>query len=1123
MSIESISRGLRGWCTKTLVAPLAAVAMLSTGGAAAAQALSPTQLHVELSVDIDYVDPALAYYVPTWAIEYATCAKLLNYPDRPAPEGGRLQPEVARAMPTVSPDGKTYAFELRDDFVFSPPSNERVTAAHFKWAIDRALNKQMSSPAQSFYGDIVGAQDVINGTTNSTSGVVAEGNTLRITLKRRAGDFLARLAMPFTCPLPLSVPVNPGGIAAPVPSAGPYYIAGWTRNSEILIKENPNYTGERPHHFDEIHYGIGLPLETIKLGIDSEQIDWGDIPPAAYAELGARFGDCRPANPPRRQRFLCYPAPTVLYLAMNHDRPLFGGPGPEGNVALKQAVNYAIDRTAMMEQRGAYGGEPTDQHVPFLMPGFRDVAIYPMRPDLVRARALAAGNTRGGQGVLYCSNRAPAPAICQMVQANLRNIGLEMEIKLFPRATQFELAGRRGEPFDMTLEGWHVDYFDPYDFLFLLDGTTIRPANNTNFSYFNHPGNNRRIAEANKLHGAAHETAFGLLDVEIARDAAPWASYGVPNDRYYFSDRVGCQVYSAAYTLNLAALCLRPAISIHDVSIVEGDSGPKAATYTVSLGEAAASDYPVTVSYATADGTAGPADYEPASGTVTFAVGETMKQVSIEILGDTTPEPAETFHVRLSAPSKGTVVRGQGTARILNDDGADTTPPTNPTSVTSPSHLVGPWTTDAAVEVRWAGAADDAEVAGYSVEWSNEPETIPDGDIDLAATTLTEELDDGEWWFHVRAVDSGGNPAVGAAHLGPFAIDTTPPEDPFVDSESHLANEPSRDNTVDVFWEDAWDDGSGVAGYSVEWTRNAGTLPDADIDTTAEELTSAPLADGSWWFHLRTIDEVGNSTGTTHLGPFIVDTTAPTGTTLFSPSHTAGSWTSNTSLLVRWTGTEDAVSGIDGYSFEFGADPGSIPDVAKDAEEHVNGYVTGPLSSATVYFHLRVVDNAGNWSDALHAGPFLLDPDAPVNPTLRSLTHTPTRPSTVSRISIGWTDARDDRSGVDGFSFEWSRVAGTEPDSTKDAEESASGTRSPALGVGRWWFHLRTRDNAGNWSSAVHLGPFVLKRPIVRPKSKKQTLCHRGRTIKVPKSQVGKHRKHGDKLGACKKKKPRRP
>ena len=196
-----------------------------------------------------------------------------------------------------------------------------------------------------------------------------------------------------------------------------------------------------------------------------------------------------------------------------------------------------------MSQRGAYAGTPTDQHLPYGTIGFRDVDIYPSRPNLQRARELALGHTGNGQGVLYCSNRAPAPQQCQIIQANLRAIGLEMEIKLFPRAEQFERTGRRGEPFDMTLEGWHMDYFDPFDFLFLLDGTTLKPTNNLNFAYFNDPGYNSRIQAANQLHGDARAQAFGDLDVEIAQTAAPWAPYGVTNDRLFFSARIGCQAY----------------------------------------------------------------------------------------------------------------------------------------------------------------------------------------------------------------------------------------------------------------------------------------------------------------------------------------------------------------------------------------------------------------------------------------------------------------------------------------------------------------------------------------------------------------------------------------------------
>jgi peptide/nickel transport system substrate-binding protein len=772
------------WAMKAIVAPIAALALLLAGGSAAAVEPPPSTLRVELRTDIDYVDPALAYYVPTWTIMYASCAKLVNYPDRPAPEGGQLQPEVARAMPNISSDGRTYTFELRDDFFFSPPSNERVTAAHFKWAIDRALNREMNSPAQSFFGDIVGAEDVIIGRTNSTSGVVAEGSTLRITLARPVGDFLARLAMPFTCPLPLSVPVNRDGIDAPVPSAGPYYIAGWTRTQEILIKENPNYVGERPHHFDEIHYGIGLPLETIKLGIDAGTTDWGDIPPTAHAELDRRFGPCASGSS-MRQRYLCYPTPNVLYLAMNHDRPLFGGPGPEGNVALKRAVNFAIDRTAMMEQRGTNGGTPTDQQLPFLLPGFRDADIYPARPDLERARELAAGHTRDGKGVLYCSNGAPAPQICQIVQANLRNIGLDMEIKLFSRATQFEFAGRRGEPFDMTLELWHADYLDPYAFFQLLDGTTIRPANNVNFAYFNDPEYNRRIAEANQLHGSAREAAFGQLDVDIARNAAPWAAYGIPNDRFYFSDRVGCQIYSPHYTINLAALCLRPAISIDDAAVTEGNAAT-AAAFTVSIAEAAPTDYPVTVSFTTVDGTATADDYGAQTGSVTFAAGETRKTISIDIHGDSTDEPGETFFVQLSNPTTGTVVKARGTGTISDDDepppphppppAPDTQPPTDP-NIQSTSHRPGLASHDRTVDFTWSGAADnESGVDGFSYLWDKLPTTRPDPSKEAEETasgTTSPALGNGSWWFHLRTRDNAGNWS-STRHLGPFVIVSSP-------------------------------------------------------------------------------------------------------------------------------------------------------------------------------------------------------------------------------------------------------------------------------------------------------------------------------------------------------------
>jgi ABC-type oligopeptide transport system substrate-binding subunit len=481
---------------------------------------------------------------------YATAGMLLNYPDAPAPRGSRLTPDIAAGFPRISRDGLTYTFQLKRTYRLS--NGQPVTAANFVYAINRNLNRRMSSPAQPFIEDVVGGEAVVAGRAQRATGVRALGRyTLQIRLTRRSPDLLARLAMPFFQAIQTNLPINPDGVNAPVHSAGPYYIARWERNRQVVVNRNRFYRGPRPHNVNQILVDIGLPLETIKLNIDRGATDTGDLPPAAHAELGRRYG-VKKQSP---GRYFANPAPTILYLAMNHDRPLFGGRGL-GNLRLKKAVQYAIDRQAILAQGGAYAGIVNDQYMAPTMRGFKNVAIYPRRPNLSQARSMASGQTRGGSGVFYCSNRAPSPQRCQIVQANLRNIGLNMDIRLFPRATQFELGGRRGEPFDLTLEGWHMDYFDPYDFIFLVDGTTIRPANNVNFSYFNSAAFNRKITRAKTLVGVERYRAFSNLDHDLARNASPLATYASPNDRHYVSSRTGCYHYHPVFTYDYAAICL---------------------------------------------------------------------------------------------------------------------------------------------------------------------------------------------------------------------------------------------------------------------------------------------------------------------------------------------------------------------------------------------------------------------------------------------------------------------------------------------------------------------------------------------------------------------------------------
>jgi hypothetical protein len=324
----------------------------------------------------------------------------------------------------------------------------------------------------------------------------------------------------------------------------------------------------------------------------------------------------------------------------------------------------------------------------------------------------------------------------------------------------------------------------------------------------------------------------------------------------------------------------------------------------------------------------------------------------------------------------------------------------------------------------------------------------------------------------------------------PGGADTTPPDDATLSSTNSL--DWSNDNTVDVQWSGASDEGSGVDGFSYEWSQAAGTVPDTvkEAEETATGTTSPPLADGQWWFHLRTGDNAGNWSSPVHLGPFKIDTTAPVNPAL-SSTHTSD-WSSEITVSVNWSGATDAGSGVGGYSIEWSPQASTEPDAVKDTS--ALSATSPPLADGEWWFHLRTVDMAGNWTPPIHLGPFKIDTTAPVNPALSS-THTSDW-SSDTVVSVNWSGATDAGSGVDGFSIEWSPQASTEPDQVTDT--SASSATSPPLADGEWWFHLRTRDKAGNWTPRSTWGrsASTQRRPPTRPSRAPATPPASGRTTR---------------------------
>ncbi|MGF1523466.1 MAG: Calx-beta domain-containing protein [Leptolyngbyaceae cyanobacterium] len=179
--------------------------------------------------------------------------------------------------------------------------------------------------------------------------------------------------------------------------------------------------------------------------------------------------------------------------------------------------------------------------------------------------------------------------------------GSEVEVRLYFSEWWTRNAGDR--VFDVAVEGAVPTDFDDIDVVDLAGGKRV-----------------------GLMRSHTVPVADGMLDLEFRHGETgnPWLS--------------GIEIVAIGDSPS------SPTLSIADVSVNE-DAGT--ATFTAHL--SAASDIPITVDYATADGTAAAgSDYTGTSGILNFAAGETTQAIAVDILDDTASEAAETFTVNLS-------------------------------------------------------------------------------------------------------------------------------------------------------------------------------------------------------------------------------------------------------------------------------------------------------------------------------------------------------------------------------------------------------------------------------------------------------------------------------------------
>jgi peptide/nickel transport system substrate-binding protein len=479
------------------------------------------------------LDPAVSPPAAS-ALWYATCATLTAFRDAPAPLGLTTEWEAAAGPPAVSHDERTYVFTVRRGLRFSDGSP--LTAANFAAALGRILNPAMNSPGAPLYSDV--------------EQVSARGLRLRIELSKPSGDLTTRLALGYACPVPLGFPINPAGVDLTVGS-GPYYISRFTPDSLIVFSRNPYYRGSRPRRINQVVVKIGGDITSDIAAVESGQADvlGADIPGELLTGLARRYGV-------NKGQLIRIGGTGTVALVLNTSSALF-----KDNAPLRRAVNFALDRPEIIAQSsgGPLWNTTTDQIMPRWIPGWRDYDLYPLAgPDLARALQLARGNVRSGEAVLYTIPPAGFPDMAQVIVSNLRAIGLDVRVRVLAVATLNAKASVPGEPYDMLLAGFPLDYPDPADALErLLGGANARkPSGNDNYAYFDEPAYNKRMAAADRLSGAARLRAFSRLDADIMRNEAPWAPISEGSDWLLLSGRVGCLKAQPVFVRDLGAMCV---------------------------------------------------------------------------------------------------------------------------------------------------------------------------------------------------------------------------------------------------------------------------------------------------------------------------------------------------------------------------------------------------------------------------------------------------------------------------------------------------------------------------------------------------------------------------------------
>ena len=505
--------------------------------------------------DIFNLDTTSGYYTVLNIISRAFTRQLVSYPASPDfAKSLRLAPDVAAAVPTranggITADGKTYTFRIKPGVKWDTTPPRQVIAGDFVREFKLLCNPVSPTGAPGYFTSTIlgmnGSCDgfaKVKGTAAAIAryvdshrlhGVVAkDSRTLVVRLVKPAPDFLNILALPFSSARPVEymkyVP-DSAEFRQHTISNGPYKIVKYTPTKEFRLERNPAWDPKtdtlRKAYVDRITVTEGLTAESVQQQLEAgtAEMEWDATPPSQDLPRLISSND---------KRLVIAPG-GPYYVALNVYLPLNQYAGPMKNKLVRQAVNYAVDKNAVVQVFGGRRIAAAANQVVLpgnvgYIPGFNPYPNKNGSGDAAKAKALLsrAGYPNGLDVKLLYQTLQPFPRVAQSLQASLERAGFR--VKLIPATTSdfygkymlVPSAAQRGV-WDIATAGWIPDWFGNNGRSVIQPLFTKPGPGSSDYGGYNSPVLDRLVQQALTATSPAQAaTRWRRANAQIMNDAA---------------------------------------------------------------------------------------------------------------------------------------------------------------------------------------------------------------------------------------------------------------------------------------------------------------------------------------------------------------------------------------------------------------------------------------------------------------------------------------------------------------------------------------------------------------------------------------------------------------------------